>query len=99
VLTLRAYLASSRRFSLYFFEVNSGSQTLGFTPTAYVDITVSREKKKAALFAHHSQNGERIYRTHHELMENFRGRELGVAAGEAFAALAGDSRTGRLPGL
>src|SRR5262249_32769182 len=36
LLTMRAYLASARRFPLYFFEVNSGSQTLGFQPTAYV---------------------------------------------------------------
>ena len=99
LLTLRAYLASSKRFPLYFFEVNSGSQTLGFVPAAYVDITPTREKKKQALFAHKSQDGEGIYRKHHEVMENFRGRELGVAAAEAFAALARDSRAGRLPGL
>jgi LmbE family N-acetylglucosaminyl deacetylase len=99
LLTLRAYLASPDRFPLYFFEVNSGSQTLGFVPAAYVDITATREKKKQALFAHKSQDGEGIYRKHHEAMEGFRGRELGVAAAEAFAALARDSRTGRLPGL
>jgi LmbE family N-acetylglucosaminyl deacetylase len=99
LLTLRAYLASRKRFPLYFFEVNSGSQTLGFVPAAYVDITPTREKKKAALFAHRSQDGEGIYRRHHEVMEAFRGRELGVAAAEAFARLARDSRGGRLPGL
>jgi hypothetical protein len=33
------------------------------------------------------------------VMETFRGRELGVAAAEAFVALARDSRSGRLPGL
>jgi LmbE family N-acetylglucosaminyl deacetylase len=99
LLTLRAYLASGRRFPLYFFEVNSGSQTLGFVPTAYVDITATRETKKQALFAHQSQNGEGIYSKHHGPMEDFRGRELGVAAAEAFAQLARDSRSGRLPGL
>jgi LmbE family N-acetylglucosaminyl deacetylase len=99
ILTLRAYLATARRFALYFFEVNSGSQTLGFAPTTYVDITATREKKKAALFAHRSQDGERIYRIHHEPMEIFRGREPGVAAAEAFAQLARDSRAGRLLGL
>jgi LmbE family N-acetylglucosaminyl deacetylase len=99
LLTLRAYLAASRRYPLYFFEVNSGSQTLGFTPTTYVDITATRDKKKAALFAHRSQNGEEIYRTHHEPMEIFRGRELGVAAAEAFVHLTRDSRSGTLPGL
>jgi LmbE family N-acetylglucosaminyl deacetylase len=99
LLTFRAYLATSRRFPLYFFEVNSGSQTLGFAPTAYVDITATRDKKKAALFAHRSQDGERIYQVHHEPIEIFRGRELGVAAAEAFAQLARDNRAGRLPGL
>jgi LmbE family N-acetylglucosaminyl deacetylase len=99
LLTLRAYLGAGKRFALYFFEVNSGSQTLGFVPTAYVDITATRERKKQALFAHRSQDGERIYSKHHEVMENFRGRELGVAAAEAFAQLARDSRGGRLPGL
>ena len=84
---------------LYFFEVDSGSQTMGFVPTAYVDITAVREKKKAALFAHKSQDGEAIYREHHEIMENFRGRELGVAAAEAFVQLARDHRGGTLPGL
>jgi hypothetical protein len=68
-------------------------------PTAYVDITSTGAKKKAALFAHRSQNGEGIYQHHHEIMETFRGRELGVAAAEAFAQLARDSRSGRLPGI
>ena len=99
ILTIRAYLALGRKVPLYFFEVNSGSQTMGFVPTAYVDITSTREKKKAALFAHKSQNGEAVYREHHEIMENFRGRELGVSAAEAFAQLARDHRGGTLPGL
>jgi LmbE family N-acetylglucosaminyl deacetylase len=99
ILTLRAYLSSRRRFRLYFFEVNSGSQTLGFLPTAYVDITAVREKKRAALVAHRSQDGERIWKMHHEVMAIFRGRELGVAAAEAFAALPRDRRSGGLPGL
>jgi LmbE family N-acetylglucosaminyl deacetylase len=99
LLTFRAYLASGRRFALYYFEVNSGSQTLGFVPTAYVDITATRPKKKAALLAHRSQDGASIYRNHHEVMENFRGRELGVAAAEAFAQLARDNKGGKLLGL
>ena len=99
LLTIRAGQASRGRVPLYFFEVDYGYQTMGFQPSDYVDITTVREKKKAALFAHRSQDGEGVYRTHHEVMENFRGRELGVAAAEAFAALARDSRAGRLPGL
>jgi len=97
LLTIRAYLASGRRFPLYFFEVNSGCQTLGFAPTVYVDITATRARKKEALLAHLSQNGEQIYRQHHEIMETFRGREPGVAAAEAFVRLARDHRGGSLP--
>jgi LmbE family N-acetylglucosaminyl deacetylase len=73
LLTLRAYLAFRKRFPLYFFEVNSGSQTLGFVPSAYVDITATRDKKLAALLAHKSQNGEQIWKEHHEIMATFRG--------------------------
>ncbi|MBI3681132.1 MAG: PIG-L family deacetylase, partial [Acidobacteria bacterium] len=98
ILTIQAYLAAPSRFRLYFFEVNGGFQTMDFNPTDYVDITAVREKKKAALFAHKSQNGEEIYRKHHEIMENFRGREARVAAAEAFVRMARDT-PGRLPGL
>ncbi len=99
VLTLRAYLTAQRQFRLYYYEVNSGSQTMGFTPTDYVDITAARAKKKAALFAHVSQNGEEIYRRHHEVMETYRGREVGAEAAEAFAHLPRNDGTGGLPGL
>jgi len=97
-LAFRAWLAGGRRSQLYYYEVDLGSQTMGFHPTDFVDITAVREKKKAALFAHKSQNGEEIYRKHHEVMENFRGREAGCAAAEAFVRLARGSNSG-LPGL
>ena len=99
LLAVRVYLASPRQFALYFFEVNAGYQSMGFQPTEYVDITRVREKKKAALFAHRSQDGEAIYRQHHQIMESFRGREAGVAAAEAFVALARNEVKRGLPGL
>lgn len=99
LLAMRAWLAAKRRPQLYLFEVNTGSQSLGFTPNVYVDITAVREKKKMALAAHRSQDGEGIWRTHHELIANFRGREAGVAAAEAFVHLNRDSQTSALPGL
>ena len=50
LLTLRAHLASPRgRSSLFFFEVDTGAQTLGFLPTAFVDITSTREEEGRAL--------------------------------------------------
>jgi|SRR4051812_9805332 len=99
MLTIRAYVAKSRGFPLYFFEVNAGSQTMGFTPTHYVDITAVREKKKSALFAHKSQHGDAIYRDHHEVMENFRGREVRTAAAEAFVLLPSPGAAAKLPGV
>lgn len=99
LLAIRAYLALPRRPQLYFFEVNTGSQSQGFAPNTYVDITAVREKKKAALFAHRSQDGEGIWRTHHEIIANFRGREAGVGAAEAFFHLNRENKTSKLPGL
>ena len=98
ILTYRAWLAARGRFELYYYEVALGTQTMGFHPTDYVDVTLVRETKKAALFAHKSQNGERIYSMSHLSMENFRGRETGCSAAEAFVHLARLHRTSRLPG-
>jgi LmbE family N-acetylglucosaminyl deacetylase len=98
LLTFRAYVATIRRFPIYFFEVDAGAQTMGFAPAHYVDITKVREKKKLALFAHKSQNGERIYSEHHEIMENWRGREARVTAAEAFVLLPSARGADRLPG-
>jgi LmbE family N-acetylglucosaminyl deacetylase len=98
-LSFRAWLAAGRSFELYYYEVDLGSQTMGFHPTNYVDITSVREKKIAALFAHKSQNGEEIYRKHHQIMENFRGREAGTTAAEAFVHLARGNSASPLPGL
>jgi LmbE family N-acetylglucosaminyl deacetylase len=88
LLAFRAWLSSRRRFALYFFEVNTGHQTMGFAPTDYVDVTARREKKKGALLAHRSQHGDAILRDHVEIMEAFRGREVGVAAAEGFVRVA-----------
>ena len=97
LLTLRAYYAGPKRFRLYFYEVDAGAQPQGFKPTDYVDISAVREKKKKALFAHKSQNGEEIYSRHHEVMENFRGRAARVPAAEAFVHLYCDSSPATLP--
>jgi len=98
MLTIRAWM-SLRTPSLYFYEVNSGSQTEGFLPNVYVDISSVIEQKKAALFAHVSQDGQRIWREHHEIMAQWRGREASVAAAEGFVHLNRESPASRLPGL
>jgi LmbE family N-acetylglucosaminyl deacetylase len=98
ILTFRAWLAARGRFELYYYEVALGTQTMGFHPTDYVNVFAVREKKKAALYAHQSQHADRIYRFH-QVMENYRGRESGCEAAEAFVHLARLHSTSRLPGL
>ena len=97
MLTIRAWMNLGSG-SLYFFEVDAGDQTQGFLANTYIDITAVREKKKAALFAHVSQDGQGIWREHHEIMAQWRGREAGVAAAEAFVHLNRD-QSSYLPGL
>jgi len=87
-LVLRAWLGAARRFALYFFEVDTGHQSLGFAPTVYVDVGGQSERKRSALLAHRSQHGDEIHRQHVQVMEAFRGREAGVAVAQAFSSLA-----------
>ena len=98
MLTISAWSALEPRPQVYFFEVNTGSQTQGFWPDTYVDISQVVDTKKAALFAHKSQDGEGIWRDHHRAIAAFRGREAGVEAAEAFVNLSRDSTTAALPG-
>jgi len=97
ILTVRAYLYPRKPIALYFFEVDTGYQTLGFAPTDFVDISATVGKKKAALFAHKSQDGEGIWRKHHQVMADFRGRDISVKAAEAFVRLGRDGKGRTLP--
>jgi LmbE family N-acetylglucosaminyl deacetylase len=62
LLAIRACMALPQPPHLYFFEVNTGSQSQGFFPDTYVDVTPVLEKKQSALFAHASQDGRAIWR-------------------------------------
>jgi len=84
LLTLTAWVKSGKKFQLYFYEVNTGSETMAFTPTDYVDISTVRDKKKAAMFAHKTQSPEEIYRDYFKTLEEFRGLEANVKAAEGF---------------
>jgi len=99
MLSIRGWMALGERPLLYFFEVDTGAQSQGFLPNTYVDITEVLEKKKAALFAHVSQDGNGIWREHHEIIAQWRGREAGVAAAEAFVHLDRHSTKSSLPGI
>jgi len=98
-LALTAWIRSLKNFHLYFYEVNTGSETMGFSPTDYVDIADVREKKKAAMFAHKTQSPEEIYNSFFKTMEEFRGLEAGVKAAEAFIHFKAETEKTKIAGL
>jgi N-acetylglucosamine malate deacetylase 1 len=83
LLTYRAWQAAARKWALYYYEVMSGSQTQNFRPSLFVNIAETVEKKRAACFAHKSQNPAEFW-AHHEEMQRFRGMECKAKAAEAF---------------
>lgn len=92
LLTIQSWVRLGRPFDLYFFEVCTGSQTMGFRPTDYVDITATQEQKRKAVYCHASQNPDGIYTAddcNHAAMEKFRGIEMNAAAAEAFVKMEG----------
>jgi LmbE family N-acetylglucosaminyl deacetylase len=89
LLTIQTWVRASAKFTLYFFEVCTGEQTMGFHPTDFVDITDTQEIKKKSVYCHISQDPAGIYACGHASMEDFRGRELGVHAAEGFVMMTG----------
>jgi LmbE family N-acetylglucosaminyl deacetylase len=89
LLTIQCWIRAEKKFDLYFFEVCTGEQTMIFKPTDYVDISETQEQKKKAVYCHVSQDPPGIYQCGHAAMEDFRGRELGVVAAEAFVRMTG----------
>lgn len=82
LLVYDAWLHSKPRFALYYFEVMTGEQTQQFWPSIYVDIATTEGRKRAACFAHVSQNPDEWY-PHHDQMNRFRGFECGCKFAEA----------------
>jgi LmbE family N-acetylglucosaminyl deacetylase len=83
MLVYDAWLKSGRHIPLYFFEVLTGMQSQHFHPTDYVDITGVEPRKRAACFAHQSQDPTNFYPLH-EAMHQRRGAEFGTKFAEAF---------------
>jgi len=99
LLTIQTWMRSPERFELYFFEVCAGEQTMGFRPTDFVDITDVQQQKRKAVFCHVSQDPDSIYSCGHASMEDFRGREMGVKAAEAFVHMVGRKKGNLMSGL
>ena len=96
LLTIQSWIRMPQQFSLYFYEVCTGEQTLIFHPTDYVDITDTQEQKRKAVYCHVSQDPPGIYACGHAAMEDFRGRGLGVKAAEGFVQMTGKLQGGFL---
>jgi LmbE family N-acetylglucosaminyl deacetylase len=92
LLAIQTWIRFPKKFDLYFFEVCAGEQTMTFHPTDYVDITDVQQQKRKAVFCHTSQNPDGIYSCGHASMEDFRGREMGVKAAEAFVHMTGEKK-------
>jgi len=82
MLTYDAWLRGGKKFPLYFYEVELGTQTQDFWPTNYVDITAVAERKKAAAYAN-ALTVEGWWPLH-EQMQRLRGTEKGCRFAEAF---------------
>jgi len=89
LLVIQTWIRAQQKFPLYFFEVCEGEQTMTFHPTDIVDISDTQEQKRKALYCHVSQDPPGIYACGHASMEDFRGRQLGVKAGEGFVRMTG----------
>jgi LmbE family N-acetylglucosaminyl deacetylase len=98
-LTLTAWVRSARKFQLYFYEVNTGVETMAFTPTDFVDITDVHDVKKSAMFAHQTQSPKETYEGYFKPLEEFRGLESGVRVAEAFVLFKNKSGRATITGI
>ena len=94
LLCQQAWLRAGKKFVLYFYEVCTGIQSMGFKPTDHVDITAVQAEKRKTVLCHQSQDPAAIYTTgNHDAMEQFRGNEISVRAAEAFVRMTGRNDT------
>ncbi len=82
LLTYSAWLASGKKFPLYYMEAELGTQTQNFYPTHYVDITAVEERTRQAWAADSTVYPE-VWPLH-DLMRRMRGAEHGCKVAEAF---------------
>ncbi|MCC7498138.1 MAG: PIG-L family deacetylase [Bryobacterales bacterium] len=82
-----AWLRTTPKFQLYYYEVESGRQTQQFAPGCYVNIASTIDKKRASIFAHASQGPAGIWALHDQ-MQRFRGVEAACKVAEGFIPLA-----------
>jgi N-acetylglucosamine malate deacetylase 1 len=81
MLTLDAWLKSGKGFALYYYEV--AEDTSMFSPADYVDISSVESTRRAACYAHASQQPDKWYPKQVEITRS-RGAQSGFSQAEAF---------------
>ena len=81
LLTLDAWWKGGMRFALYYYEV--AEDTTMFSPNEYVDISPVEARRRAACYAHASQQPDRWYPKQVEITKA-RGAQGGFPQAEAF---------------
>jgi LmbE family N-acetylglucosaminyl deacetylase len=92
-LVLDAWLRANKSFALYYYEV--AEDTLMFSPAEYVDISAVESRRRAACYAHTSQQPDKWYPKQVEITRA-RGAEAGFPQAEAFVRHP-ESKRGLLP--
>ncbi len=92
-LTLDAWLKGGKRFALYYYEV--AGDTMMFSPAEYVDISSVESLRRAACYAHVSQQPDKWYPKQVEITKS-RGVESGFPQAEGFLRHA-ESKRALLP--
>ena len=80
-LVLHAWLQSGQKSAFYYYGI--AEDTMMFTPTEFVDISAVEFRKRAACYAHASQQPDKWYPLE-EQITLFRGVESGYAQAEGF---------------
>ena len=83
MMTYDAWKQMKKRFALYYYEVSDGEDTMQFAPTHFVDITDVVDTKKAACYAHASQDPNRYWEVQ-DTVAHFRGLQSGYKRAEAY---------------
>ncbi len=94
MLTLDAWMLAGKTSALYFYEVSD--DTMMFAPGEFVDISSVEERRRAACYAHVSQQPDHWYPGQVSLTR-FRGTQSGFPQAEAFVRH-WESKHGLLPG-
>jgi LmbE family N-acetylglucosaminyl deacetylase len=93
MLTLDAWSQGGRKFALYYYEV--AEDTAMFSPAEYVDISSVESRRRAACYAHASQQPDKWYPKQVEITKA-RGLASGFPQAEAFLRHA-ESKPALLP--